>query len=661
MLRAYTTRALAATACAAAVLSLAPMLPAHAGAPMPARLSGGPPVVTDTNCATTAAHECGMAGYQASSCGFRYAQALITVPGHTGSVSTDPALYVALDHPGGSRYGYARAGVQPCGPGWKGGRGCPAGDTSGWEIFARVEQPGTRAAGILRALPTAVPGGTVFASVYFSRAAGIIRVHVHGPRQGGFTATFAVHQPVYTRAEALADWTLATARPRPTPPAQTATTRVTQFAQGAFTTLGGHPGTFHGRWALRPVEAATTGRAPPAGVLIAQPSGLWTGPASAGWGNTFGIWLTGGPATPTPTPTTPPGTLVAVSTGRIHTCAVHADRTLWCWGSNSSGQLGDGTTTDRDVPVQESTHASDWSAVTGGFAHTCAVKTSGTLWCWGSNSNGQFGDGSTAGSDFPVQETTDARDWAAVSAGQAHTCAVKTSGTLWCWGYNSNGQLGDAGTVDSAVPVQESTHASDWDAVTARYAYTCAVKTAGTLWCWGSNSSGQLGDGTTTGSAVPVQESTHASDWAAVSARYLHTCAIKTAGTLWCWGSNSSGQLGDGTTTGSAVPVQESTHASDWASVSVGFAHTCAVKTAGTLWCWGSNSNGQFGDGTTTGSAVPVQESTHASDWASVTVAFADTCAVKTSGTLWCWGYNSNGQLGDGTTTDSYVPVQVTG
>src|ERR1019366_2630623 len=220
------------------------------------------------------------------------------------------------------------------------------------------------------------------------------------------------------------------------------------------------------------------------------------------------------------------------------------------------------------------------------------------------------GRSSTAGSVFPVQETTDARDWAAVSAGQAHTCAVKTSGTLWCWGYNSNGQLGDAGTVDSAVPVQESTHASDWDAVTARYAYTCAVKTAGTL---------------------------------------------------WCWGSNSSGQLGDGTTTGSAVPVQESTHASDWASVSVGFLHTCAIKTAGTLWCEGSNSSGQLGDSTTTGSAVPVQESTHASDWASVTVAFADTCAVKTSGTLWCWGYNSNGQLGDGTTTDSYVPVQVTG
>jgi alpha-tubulin suppressor-like RCC1 family protein len=608
MLRAYTTRALAATACAAAVLSLAPMLPAHAGAPRPARLSGGPPVVTDTNCA--AAHECGMAGYQASSRGFRYAQALITVPGHTGSVSTDPALYVVLDHPGGSRYGSARAGIEPCGPGWKGGRGCPAGDTSGWEIFARVEQPGTRAAGILRALPTAVPGGTVFASVYFSRAAGIIRVHVHGPRQGGFTATFAVHQPVYTRAEALADWTLATARPRPTPPAPTATTRVTQFGQGAFTTLGGHPGTFHGRWALRPVEATTTGRAPPDGVLIVRPSGLWTGPGG-GWGNTFGIWLTGGPATPTPTPTTPPGALVkTVSTGRSHTCAVHADRTLWCWGSNSSGQLGDGTTIDRDVPVQESTHASDWDAV---------------------------------------------------SAGQAHTCAVKTSGTLWCWGNNSSGQLGDGTTTGSAVPVQESTHASDWAAVTARFAYTCAVKTSGTLWCWGNNSSGQLGDGTTTGSAVPVQESTHASDWAAVSARYLHTCAIKTAGTLWCWGSNSSGQLGDGTTTGSAVPVQESTHASDWDAVSVGFAHTCAVKTSGTLWCWGSNSNGQFGDGTTTDRDVPVQETTHAGDWASVTVALADTCAVKTSGTLWCWGYNSNGQLGDGTTTDSYVPVQVTG
>ena len=169
---------------------------------------------------------------------------------------------------------------------------------------------------------------------------------------------------------------------------------------------------------------------------------------------------------------------------------------------------------------------------------------------------------------------------------------MKTDHTLWCWGYNGSGELGDGTTTDSAVPVQEHTHASDWAAVSAGEDHTCAVKTDHTLWCWGNNDSGELGDGgTTTDSAVPVQEHTHASDWAAVSAGGDHTCAVKTDHTLWCWGNNDSGELGDGTTTSSAVPVQEHSHASDWAGVSAavnaGEDYTCAVKTDHTLWCWG--------------------------------------------------------------------------
>jgi alpha-tubulin suppressor-like RCC1 family protein len=197
--------------------------------------------------------------------------------------------------------------------------------------------------------------------------------------------------------------------------------------------------------------------------------------------------------------------------------------------------------------------------------------------------------------------------------------------------------------------------------VSAGEFHTCAVHGDHTLWCWGENGNGQLGDGTTNGSDVPVQESTAASDWAAVTAGYVHTCAIKTTGTLWCWGDNGNGQLGDGTTSDSHVPVQESTAASDWAAVAAGYNYTCAIKTTGTLWCWGDNGNGQLGDGTTNGSDVPVQETTAASDWAAVTVGYVHTCAIKTTGTLWCWGNNGNGQLGDGTNNESHVPVQVTG
>ena len=185
-----------------------------------------------------------------------------------------------------------------------------------------------------------------------------------------------------------------------------------------------------------------------------------------------------------------------------------------------------------------------------------------------------------------------------VSAGGSHTCAVKTDHTLWCWGSNDLGQLGNGTTTDSAVPVREHTHASDWTAVSAGEEYTCAVKTNHTLWCWGSNPSGELGNGTTTDSDIPVREHSHAGDWAAVSAGWDHTCAVKTGHTLWCWGDNGTGQLGDGgPTTGSDVPVQEHNHASDWTAVSAGGDHACAVKTDHSLWCWGNNYSGQLGIG----------------------------------------------------------------
>jgi alpha-tubulin suppressor-like RCC1 family protein len=354
----------------------------------------------------------------------------------------------------------------------------------------------------------------------------------------------------------------------------------------------------------------------------------------------------------------------SVSAGGLHTCAVKTDHTLWCWGSNFYGQLGDGTTTNRTAPVQVSGHATDWAAVTAGASHTCAVRTDHTLWCWGLNGDGEFGNGTTTDSPVPVQVGGHAADWAAVTAGTGNTCAVKTDHTLWCWGYNPDGQVGDGSTTGRTVPVQVSGHAADWAAVTAGAAGasdTCAVRTNGTVWCWGDNTYDQLGGSTTTGSPVPVQVSGHATDWAAVTAGGDHTCAVKTDHTLWCWGLNNDDQLGDGNATESPVPVQVSGHAADWAAVTAGGIHTCAVKTDHTLWCWGDNTYGQVGDGSTTTRTVPVQVSGHAADWAAVTAGLFHTCAVKTDGTLWCWGWNPDGQLGDGTTTSSPVPVHVSG
>ena len=300
----------------------------------------------------------------------------------------------------------------------------------------------------------------------------------------------------------------------------------------------------------------------------------------------------------------------SVLAGGNHNCAVKTDHTLWCWGNNFSGQLGDGTTTNSPVPVQVSGHATDWAAVTAGQDDTCAVKTDRHRVVLGSQQlrparrrhhHRQPGPGSgqrarhRLGRRHRRRGTTRARKRPAAPCGAGETTATASS---------ANGT-----TTDSPVPVQVSGHATDWATVTAGQDYTCAEKTGGTVWCWGVNSSGQLGDGTTTDSPVPVQVSGHATDWAAVTANWAHTCAIKTGHTMWCWGDNGFGQLGDGTTTNSPVPVQVSGHTPDWATVSDGLGHTCAEKTEGTVWCWGWNIDGQLGDGTTTDSPVPVQVS----------------------------------------------------
>ena len=191
----------------------------------------------------------------------------------------------------------------------------------------------------------------------------------------------------------------------------------------------------------------------------------------------------------------------------------------------------------------------------------------------------------------------------------------------------------------------------------AGYGHTVEVKSDGTLWAWGWNAYGQLGDGTTNSQVSPEHIGT-ASNWASVSAGALHTVALKSDGTLWAWGDNYYGELGDGTTTNQQSPEQIGT-ATNWASVSAGEYHTVAVKSDGTLWAWGWNAYGQLGDGTTNSQVSPEQIGT-ATNWASVAAGEYHTVALKSDGTLWAWGWNAYGQLGDNTTTDRYSPEQIT-
>jgi alpha-tubulin suppressor-like RCC1 family protein len=350
--------------------------------------------------------------------------------------------------------------------------------------------------------------------------------------------------------------------------------------------------------------------------------------------------------------------------GYEYTIGLKSDGSLWAWGRNNYGQLGDGTSdffmckiTPRSIGTN-----SDWSMIAAGNMHTIALKTDATLWAWGWNANSELGDGTTTSRNTPKQVIGSTSDWSVIDAGNAYSIALKTNGTLWTWGDNTNGQLGDGTYNTRNTPHQVFGSSSDWSMIASGMDHVIALKTSRTLWAWGLNIWGELGDGThTLNSNTPQQVMGSASDWSMIAAGYAHSIALKTNRTIWVWGNNGNGQLGlgdSGEATIRTTPTQIGND-SNWSMIAAGNMHTIALKTDATLWVWGLNDYGQLGDGTTTNRTIPQQVIGSDSDWSVIDAGYAHSVVLKTNGTLWAWGANWSGQLGLGDSFNRNVPTMV--
>ncbi len=342
----------------------------------------------------------------------------------------------------------------------------------------------------------------------------------------------------------------------------------------------------------------------------------------------------------------------ALTVGGGGGCFIKPDHTLWCWGTNALGEVGDGTQLERPAPVKVGA-ASDWVAVSSGYEHTCGLHADGSAQCWGKNLSGQLGIGSAAVTLAPA--TIPMTTWDTISTGYDHSCGIEPDGTLWCWGNDSDGQLGIGNQPNQLAPAKVGAD-TDWIAVSAGQQATCALKKNGDLYCWGSDNFGQLGNGAAPASDTPVHVG--AASWRSVASSQALACGVQTNGTLWCWGNDDVGQLGDGGYTSVDAPTQVGTD-TDWSDVAPGIGlEVCARKSSGDVLCWGNDAYGEVADGVT--SRTPTTPAPiPGTGWLGVAVGQGHACALPANGGVSCWGIDEEGQLGDGRDADFFVPAPV--
>lgn len=330
-----------------------------------------------------------------------------------------------------------------------------------------------------------------------------------------------------------------------------------------------------------------------------------------------------------------------ISTGFSHSLAIKKDASLWTWGWNIAGQLGDGSNTDINTPAKIMDNV---ATVSANSFHSLAIKKDETLWVWGRTDYGLIGYVANTENNTPTKIMDNVT---AISTGGFHSLAIKSDATLWVWGINSAGQLGDGTYINKDTPTKIMENIL---AVSAGNEFSLAIKNDGSLWAWGANTNGQLGDGSNTKKNSPTKIMDNVST---IAAGMDHSIVIKNDGSLWAWGKNNYGQLGDGTNLNKNIPTKIMDNVLTIPSQSY---HSLAIKNDGTLWTWGYNSSGQLGDGTNINKNIPTKILDNVLAAAAGGV---HSLAMKDDGSLWAWGLNDYGQIGDGTNTKKNVPTRI--
>jgi alpha-tubulin suppressor-like RCC1 family protein len=336
--------------------------------------------------------------------------------------------------------------------------------------------------------------------------------------------------------------------------------------------------------------------------------------------------------------------------------------TIWSWGNNTNGRLGDNTGVNKSSPVSIVGGFCDWSQISAGRCHSLGLRTNSTLWAWGAGGNGQLGDNTVTTRSSPVSVVGGFTDWCQVDGGSSHSLAVRTNGTAWAWGFGSNGELGDNTTANKSSPVSVVGGFTNWCRVSAGDGFGIALRTDGTIWAWGKGSYGNLGNNGTTERSSPVSVVGGFTDWCQISAGSNFSLAVRTNGTAWSWGRNALGQLGNNNTgTNQQSPVSVVGGFTDWCQISAANSFSLAVRQNGTAWAWGYNGQGRLGDNTVAQKNSPVSVVGGFTDWCQVSGGQTHSLAIRTNGSVWAWGSNSLGQLGTNNTTSRSSPVSVVG